>query len=300
MKIYQKENDLIIEDVCDFSISQILECGQCFHFKRLAEDDYVLVHREKLLHISQQNNRVIFHNTDMADYEKVWKDYFDIDRDYNCIKAAILKKDTKLKDAIDKMWGVRILNQDFFETLISFIISQNKQIPHIKQIVFALSERYGKPLGTVNGEVYYSFPDAAVLANVSEEEYRELKVGFRAPYIFDAVRRVREGCLTEQDLKQGQENVCRDKLKEIKGVGDKVANCVMLFSLGYRSSFPVDVWIKRIMEETYFEKEEKPDVIERFGKQLFGEYGGYAQQYLFYYGRESEKVRKSKKSKKNN
>ena len=132
-------SDYKLKNICDFDLAQTLECGQCFHFVKLDENDYVLTAKGRLLHVSQQADTVTFYDTEEDEYVNVWKDYFDMDRDYSEIKNKLLEKDDKLKDAIESMWGVRILNQDFFETLISFIISQNKQIPHIKKIVADIS-----------------------------------------------------------------------------------------------------------------------------------------------------------------
>ena len=214
------------------------------------------------------------------------KDYFDMDRDYSAIKKKLLEKDDKLKDAIESMWGVRILNQDFFETLISFIISQNKQIPHIKKIVSDISAKFGTYKGTYGGVDMYTFPSLDQLANASEEDFKELKTGFRAPYIMDAIRRNREGQFDKNELKSMDYESCIKELMTIKGVGEKVANCVSLFGLGKKEAFPVDVWIKRIMETMYFGGVDTPkDKIAAFAKEQFGELGGFAQQYLFYYGK---------------
>ena len=173
--------------------------------------------------------------------------------------------------------------------LISFIISQNKQIPHIKQLVKRISENYGEYIGEVNGEKYYSFPDADILGNITEQDFRAMKTGFRAPYLYDAAQKLSKGEITAEKLKGLSEKETRKKLLEIKGVGEKVANCVMLFSLGFRDAFPIDVWMKRIMETLYFNGMDTPkEKIQEFAKELYGEYGGYAQQYLFCYGRENK------------
>ena len=243
----------------------------------------------KLLHIKQNGNQLIFFNTEKPDVENIWIPYFDLERDYNEIKSFLLKKDSKLEEAIKEKWGIRILNQEFCETLISFIISQNKQIPHIKQLVRRISEEYGEYLGEVNGERYYSFPDVKTLGTITEEAFREMKTGFRAPYLYDAAQKLATGVISVETLKGLNENETRDELISIKGVGEKVANCVMLFSLGFREAFPVDVWIKRIMESVYFNGEDTPkDQIQLFAKEQYGEYGGYAQQYLFCFGRENK------------
>lgn len=287
-EIIEYNNDIILKNVKDFDIEQTLECGQCFHFIRIDKEskDYVLSAYGRLLHISQSGDTVTFHNTSIKDYKEVWEDYFDLKTDYSRIKNYLLKHDSTLKEAIDTMSGVRILNQEFFETLISFIISQNKQIPHIKKIVSDISAKYGTYLGEQSHVKVYAFPGADTLVNVSVDELKELKTGFRAPYIADAVAKVYDGSIDEKKLREASLDECEAMLTDIKGVGTKVANCTMLFGLGKREAFPVDVWIKRIMEYLYFNGEDtKKEKIAEFAKERFGEYGGYAQQYLFYYGK---------------
>ena len=279
-------SDYKLKNVCDFDLAQTLECGQCFHFVKLDENDYVLTAKGRVLHVSQQADTVTFYDTEEDEYVNVWKDYFDMDRDYSAVKKKLLENDNKLKDAIESMWGVRILNQDFFETLISFIISQNKQIPHIKKIVADISAKFGTYKGTYGGADMYTFPSLEQLVNASEEDFKELKTGFRAPYIMDAIRRNMAGQFDKNELKSMDYDSCIKELMTIKGVGEKVANCVSLFGLGKKEAFPVDVWIKRIMETMYFDGEDTPkDKIAAFAKEQFGDLGGFAQQYLFYYGK---------------
>lgn len=294
MKIIQKENQIILEETTDFHLGQTLECGQCFHFKKLGDNEYGISAFGRLLHAKQIADKVIFYNTTMDDYRQIWLEYFDLNRDYGQIKKALLSADDKLCDAIETMWGIRILQQDFFETLISFIISQNKQIPHIKQIVADISREYGTFLGEINGESFYSFPDCHTLKAVGEEELRRLKTGFRAPYICDAAGKVGDGILTEELLCSLNTAEVMGRLMEIKGVGEKVASCVMLFGLGIREEFPVDVWIKRIMEELYFHKDTPREEIRMKAMEMYGKYGGYAQQYLFYYGKVNQIGKKVK------
>lgn len=290
MEIRTDNGNVILEDVRDFNIEQILECGQCFHFERLGDMDYGLVAYGCLLHITQKGDRVILYDTTMDAYENIWRHYFDMDTDYGQIKEKLLRRDKKLKDAMEVKYGIRILNQEFFETLISFILSQNKKIPHIKQIVRNLSGKYGNYLGMIQGKKFYSFPDSNQLKGVCEEEFRECKAGFRAPYICDAVRKVVLGEVEAEYLRKASYKKAMENLMTIKGVGEKVANCVALFSLGKRGAFPVDVWVKRVMEDNYLHRETPVKDVEAYGKRRYGALGGYAQQYLFYYGKSYGKV----------
>lgn len=288
MNIYSEDKNLIIDEIKDFDIEDVLECGQCFHFNKIDEKEYVLSAYGRVLHVKQEGNtRITLFNTSMEDYENIWKSYFDLETDYSTIKSHILSVDERLLQAVEAKQGIRILRQEFFETLISFIISQNKQIPHIKQIVHTLSERYGNRVVLDNNFTGYTFPTVERLYEVSEEELRACKVGFRAPYIRNAVEKVYSGEITADILLGMTAYEARAKLMTIKGVGEKVANCVLLFGLGFTDAFPVDVWMKRIMEYMYFNQDTKKEVIENFAYEKFGKYAGYAQQYLFHYGREN-------------
>ena len=287
MNIYSESNNVIIEKIIDFDIEEVLECGQCFHFTKLDEKHYEILAFGKYLRIKQTEDMLILFDTTLDDFNQIWRTYFDLDKDYKTIKSKILNCDIRLEDAINAKPGVRILKQEFFETLISFIISQNKQIPHIKQIVHTISERFGNEIMLPDGRKVYSFPTVNQLDLISEEQLRECKVGFRAPYIRCAVEMVSSGEINEEELLSMSVNHAREKLMTIKGVGEKVANCVLLFGLGFTDTFPVDVWMKRIMEYMYFTKPQDKKIIEQFAMEKYGDLAGYAQQYLFFYGREN-------------
>lgn len=288
MRILSKDNNIILEDISDFNVEQTLECGQCFHFEKIGDNEYGVVYSNYLLHIKQQKDCIICYNIDEDTFRNVWIRYFDLERDYAEIKNELIKADKRLESAIRENYGVRILNQEFSETLMSFIISQNNQIPHIKKIVKDISLKYGTYLGRIGDKDFYSYPDVKIMENISVENYKECKTGFRAPYLRNAADKIiNEQDFNEITLKKLSYEEAKKKLVEIKGVGEKVANCVLLFSLGFRNAFPVDVWIKRIMEHMYFEKETDNNAIMAFAEEKFGKYGGYAQQYLFYYARQN-------------
>lgn len=284
MKIIENQNNIILKEVCDFSISQTLECGQCFHFYNIGEDEYIVIAFNRMLHIKQVSDEITFYNTCLKEYKEVWEHYFDLTNDYGAIKEYLTKRDATLIPAIEEKYGVHILNQEFSETLMSFIISQTKQIPQIKQVVRTISERFGKCVGEYEGTKYYAFPDIVDLKMITKEEFLECKAGFRAAYLVEAARFLTKE-MNEDYFKNYSYDESKKILTSIKGVGEKVANCVLLFSLGYRNAFPVDVWIKRTMEDMYFHKNTPKEIIQRFGEERFGEYGGYAQQYLFFFGK---------------
>ena len=284
-------DNYILENVNNFDINEVLTCGQCFNFTEIGSNEYIVTAMGSVLRIKQEGSSLVFYDTNEDEFNKKWNLYFDLERDYEIIKDGIVKADPRLEDIIEKHPGIRILNQEFFETLISFIISQNKQIPQIKQVVRNLSEMYGTPVPRSDMPGAHLFPTEEELKRATDEGIRSCKAGFRAPYILDAVDKVSTGAVVEQDLKEMPTDVARKTLMQIKGVGEKVANCVLLFGLGRRETFPVDVWMKRIMEHMYFHKDTPKEEIEAFAVNLFGENAGYAQQYLFMYAREAGVVR---------
>ena len=290
MDIVQKDNDIYLYNVEDFDLGQTLECGQCFRFNKIKDNEYIIVAYHIMQRVGQVQDTVIFYDCDIDTFNNVWYEYFDFGTNYKEIKEYLLQYDDKLKEAIEKKNGIRILKQEFFENLLSFIISQNKQIPHIMKIVDDIANKYGDKLGEYEGREYYSFPTVEQLKNATEEDFKALKTGFRAPYLMDAIKLVSDGSINVNNFTDLTTLEVEKELIKIKGVGTKVANCVLLFSLGRRDAFPVDVWIQRIMEELYYNGEKtKKEVIIDFAKEHFGEYGGYAQQYLFYYARDGKK-----------
>lgn len=303
MRIKADKTCIIIEEIEHFDLKQTLECGQCFRYESISDNEYIVVAKERMLHIKQEDNILFFYNSTMEEVQTIWLPYFDLNRDYGAIKNWLNDRDNLIGEAIEQKSGVRILNQDFFEMLITFIISQNKQIPHIMQIVERISERYGEYIGEWNGKRHYSFPTPEALSKATEQDFLDMKAGFRAKYLVDACRKVVNQELCEDELLQMDYEKALEKIQIVNGIGEKVGNCVLLFGLGRREAFPIDVWMIRIMERLYFDKPVKKEEMQSFAKEHFGEYGGYAQQYLFYYARDnhmkSEKESKSEKKRAN-
>lgn len=230
---------------------------------------------------------LIIDNTDLNDFYDIWFDYFDLGRDYKQIKEN-LSRDPILKEAIQYGQGIRILRQDTWETLVSFIISQNNRIPQIKKVIENLASSFGEPI-EYKGKIYYTFPKAEELVMFDVETIAKTKCGFRAKYILDAASKVFSGEIDLLKLFEYSTNDIRDILMNINGVGPKVADCVILYSIGRYDTFPTDVWIKRIVEYLYLKREGTPLEIQLFAIDKFGDLSGFAQQYLFYYGREMGK-----------
>ncbi len=287
MKYTEENGNILLKDYDSFVVSQTLECGQCFNFNKLGEEDYIVSAHKKALHIYQRGNDIVFENTSKHEFENIWMNYFDLNRDYDKIKKLLSEKDETLKAAVEYAPGIRIINQEFFPCLISFIISQNNRIPMIKKVVYNISEKYGSYICTINGENYYSFPEAEKLLEKTHEDFKECKAGFRGKYIVDAVNKFVNGGLSSRNFDELTTEQLRKELMDINGVGPKVADCVMLFSLKRSDAFPTDVWVKRVMSYFYFDQQDTPiKKIHEFANEKFGEYSGFAQQYLFNYARQ--------------
>lgn len=286
MKYTVRENDIILHEYESFLISQTLECGQCFRFTQIGEENYIIVAYGKILNIYCDGTDIVFKNTTEEEFNNIWYNYFDFGRNYNDIKKKISENDEILQKAVEYAPGIRILNQDRFECLISFIISQNNRIPMIKKVISNISKKYGRYIGSVDGEEYYAFPNPEELIKADEAGLMECKTGFRAKYIIDAVQKVIHGEINLNADDMDTETL-RKMLMTIKGVGPKVADCTMMFSFGRCETFPTDVWVKRIMSELYFNgREASVKEIHQKAEECFGDYAGYAQQYLFNYARQ--------------
>lgn len=292
MKYEQIGSTVVMTDFCDFDIEEILECGQCFRFEKIEDKHYNIIAMGKLLNIAQSENKVEFYPCTIEDFENIWFDYFDLHRDYSKIKEDISNDDI-MKKAVEYAQGIRILNQDPYECLLSFIISQNNNIPRIKGIIQRMSEKYGNEC---NGK--YLFPTLEELSVADTDALFELRMGFRAKYIYDALQKLNSKEVDLSVINSLSTDELLNMLLKIKGVGQKVADCTMLFSMNRREVFPTDVWVKRVMEQLYFNGEETDiKTIHAFAKNKWGNLSGYAQQYLFYYAR-SLKIGYEKKVKK--
>lgn len=266
----------MIVTIKDFSPEHTFDCGQCFRWERQADCSYIGVAGGKVVRIKAQGDTVTIDGCSREDYDSFWRIYLDADRDYSQIKKAVSINST-MENATIFGSGIRILRQDFFESLISFIISQRSSIPKIKSCVDKLCTLYGEEI-VFEGKTYYSFPTPWVLANVSEEDLRKIGVGYRAPYIQKAAQMVANGEISGEELLKLDTDSARSRLLKLYGVGDKVCDCVLLFSLGKYDLFPSDVWIKRVMAEEFETNDAKS-----LGENLFQNYSGFAQQYLFYW-----------------
>jgi len=267
--IIYKNSNVYIKNAENFDLAMTLDCGQAFRWKCDENGVWSGVVKGKALSIKKENNDIVLLNTSKEDFLNIWYDYFDLNRDY----GKIIKKiscDNTLKKASSFGEGIRILNQEPFEALCSFIISQNNNIPRIKGIIERLCAKYGEKIGEG-----YSFPTARVLSKLNVDDLSDIRMGFRAKYIIDASKKVASGEINLNSLIGIDTDTARQELMKIKGVGPKVADCTLLFSLKHFSAFPKDVWIKRALEELF------PQGVPECAK----EYGGIVQQYIFFYSR---------------
>ncbi len=288
-----KEQQYILKKPETFDLKDIFECGQCFRWNKEENGSYTGIWKENVVNIKKEGQDFVFtgicKNNNLE--EEIQK-YFDLDRDYEQIKKELSKKDEYMKTSIAYGKGIRILNQDLWETIISFIISANNNIPRIKGIIERLSKAYGDKIEW-NGKEYYTFPTPRELKDVTVEEYRKLGLGFRDIRLYETTKMILDGKVDLKKLEQNPNTMeVRDELLSLSGVGPKVADCILLFSdLKRLEVFPIDVWVRRVMNDLYIQNEDEAKVskkqIEKIAKNKFGNLAGLAQQYLFYWRREA-------------
>ncbi len=263
----------------DFDLKKIFECGQCFRWDLDTSGRYKGVAGGYPALLYTQKNVLIIESPNTS--YSFWYNYFDLALDYQKIRESIAIDDY-IRAASDYGTGIRILRQDKWETLCSFILSQCNNIPRIKQLIESLCRLLGDPV-EFNGETFYSFPSAEAIASVTMDELSSVRAGYRIPYIWNAAQAVAAGDIDLDALSLKDPDIALRELKTLSGVGNKVANCVILFGLHMLSAFPIDVWIKKVLNEHY----EKG-----FSASVFGPYAGIAQQYMFYYARSENNISK--------
>ena len=287
-----KEQEYILKNVKSFELKDIFDCGQCFRWNEEVDGSYTGVFNSNVINVRKIGNDVYFKGICEDDIQKEVEEYFDLNRNYENIKNELAKIDINMKNSIKYGTGIRILNQDLWETIISFIISANNNIPRIKGIIERLSKTYGKKI-VWNSKEYYTFPTPEELKNVTVEEYRKLGLGFRDIRLYETTRMVLNKEINLEKLyDEPNTSKVRNELLKLSGVGPKVADCILLFSdLSRFDVFPIDVWVRRVMNDLYIKEDDETKVskkkIESLAKEKFGSLSGIAQQYLFYWKREA-------------
>ncbi len=275
MTVREENGSVVVRGLVHFSVTQTFDCGQCFRFDINENSATGYAFGKKITFLQLSEDSVCITPCTLDEFNDIWAKYLCLDLDYAEIRSEMLsyrKDDEKLSLAMQTGNGIRILRQDKWETLCSFIISQNNNIPRIKKIISSLC----KAGAEISGGSEIEFPSPETLIKMGKDGLFALKTGFRASYLFDAASKVVNG---EIDLgavfEMDTENACAELCK-IKGVGPKVAACTLLFGFEKYDCFPIDVWVKRVMQEYYGGLVSGKD---------FGRFAGLAQQYLFYHRR---------------
>lgn len=292
-----QEQEYKLENIDSFELADIFECGQCFRWNKQEDGSYTGIFKRNVINVKKENchqgtSLVTIKGICDGNIKDVVEDYFDLNRNYEEIKEKLSKIDDNVKTSIEYGKGIRILNQDLWEMIISYIISANNNIPRIKGIIERLSRTYGDEIEW-NGEKYYTFPTPEQLKDVTVADYRKLGTGFRDNRLYETVHMILDKKVDLEQLQNEPDtNKVREQLLTLSGVGPKVADCILLFSTLKRFEvFPIDVWVRRVMNELYIKNEDETKVnkkqIEKLAHEKFGNLAGIAQQYLFYWKREA-------------
>ena len=288
-----KEQKLVLNKLDSFELKDIFECGQCFRWNKQEDGSYIGVISSGVLRVSKNKNDVIFEGLLEGDINSIVYHYFDLAVNYKEHKFILSTVDENMKKAINYGGGIRILNQDLWEMIISYIISANNNIPRIKGIIERISQKCGRKISW-KGNDYYLFPTEDELSKLSVQDLRALGTGFRDKRIYNTTQMILRREIDLKKLRKIQDlDELREELLKLDGVGNKVADCIMLFALHRFDSFPVDVWLRRVMNLLYIKAKDEKEVskkqIKEKADELFGNICGLAQQYLFYWARENVK-----------
>jgi hypothetical protein len=284
------EQEYILENCKSFEPEHIFECGQCFRWNKQKDGSYTGIFKQNVVNVKKADNKIIFRGICKENIKDECIKYFDLNTNYDNIKSKLSNVDNYLKTSIEYGEGIRILNQDLWETLISFIISANNNIPRIKGIIERISKSYGEKIVWDKAE-YYTFPTPQELSKASVEDLRNIGLGFRDVRVYETTKIINENPNKLKELEDEKDvNKLREELLKFPGVGPKVADCVMLFStLKKLEVFPIDVWVRRVMNELYIKNDDETKInkkeIEELAKTKYGNLAGIAQQYLFYWRR---------------
>ena len=292
-----REQTYKIAKIDSFNLKDIFECGQCFRWNLEPDNSYTGVIKDAVINVKEYENEIIFTGISNKNLEEQINEYFDLSQDYSKIKKELSKIDEYMEESIKFGEGIRILNQDLWECIISFIISANNNIPRIKKIIEAISKQYGTEVKW-REKVFYLFPTITQLSQASIQDLRNLGTGFRDKRIYNTTNLIKSKTVDLDKIKSlADSNLIKNELLKLDGVGPKVADCIMLFSLKRYDVFPVDVWVRRVMNDLYIHSENEENVskkdLQKLAKEKYKNLSGIAQQYLFYWRRE-DKIEKEK------
>lgn len=281
----------VLENQESFKMEDIFDCGQCFRWNKQEDGSYIGVIKDAVVKLEKNNNKIIFSGESDLNFEEVINYYFDLNTNYSEYKNILSNIDEYLSESINFGEGIRILRQDLWECIISFIISANNNIPRIKKIIERMSIAYGEKI-EFDGKEYYKFPTPESLSKASVQDLRDLGLGFRDKRIYNTTKMILEKQVDLEKIKQLENtDLMREELLKLDGVGPKVADCILLFSLKRLDVFPIDVWVRRVMNDLYIHNSNEEKVnkkeLQKLAREKFGDLSGLAQQYLFYWKRET-------------
>ena len=285
----QSEQKYTLQDQDSFELNHVFDCGQCFRRNQQPDWSYTWIFWKNILNIQKKIDSIIFSWIVDWDIQSIVNQYFDLNRDYNKIKTQLLKVDNYMKESIQYWHGIRLLNQDLRETIISFIISANNNIPRIKWIIERLSQKYWTEIEW-NWQQYFTFPTPQQLKDVSISDYRKLGLWFRDLRLYETTRMVLDWKIDLNSLYKKDTQTIKNELLSLSWIWPKVADCILLFSnLKRLEVFPIDVRVRRVMNELYIHNPDETKVnknqIQKLAREKFWDYAWLAQEYLFYRAR---------------
>lgn len=269
----------------NFDLKSTITCGQIFRYY-VKDNSYIIILKDRIIKLTEDNDYIIIESNNEDNLKEIIYDYFDLNRDYNLIEKEILKKDNKIKDALIFSRGLKMIHQDPFETLIAFVISQNNRVPSIANSLNLIAEKYGEKVNFENNE-YYLFPNINKLTKITIEDFRDCKVGFRDKYLYEIIQNINTNKLDLNKIYDMNSLDALNYLISFKGIGNKVASCILLFAYQKFDVYPIDTWVKKYMLDDYNITGEKN--IKEFTLNTYKEYSGLAIQYMFNYKRNFKK-----------
>lgn len=270
-----------------FKLDDTITCGQVFRFYKLEDNSFDIILKDRVINVYEKDNYLYVSSNNNDNLEEVTRCYFDLDNDYTKMCDYLVKKDKKLIPMIEYSKGLNMLRQDPFETVIAYIISANNGVPQITNALNLIAKNYGKKVNFNNKE-YYLFPQYSDLKDLTQEDFRNCKTGFRDKYLKAIIDKLNNNEIDLNEYFSMDTKSALEKLMENKGIGMKVASCILLFAYQKYDVFPIDTWVKKIMKEDYNIEGEKN--IREYANKTYGNYSGVAIQYLFNYSRNNKDI----------
>ena len=269
----------------NINLKDTITCGQIFRFTIEDDNSYTVILSDRVVNLKKDNNDLIISSNNYDNIEKVVREYLDLDRDYDLLNNNLLSIDPSLKEIIDECIGLKMIKQPSFECIISYIISQNNRVPQIAKALDNISNKYGEKI-LFNNKEYYLFPSIDKLKDVSIDDFRELKCGFRDKYLYEFIQKVMDKKIDLEYINQLNSDDALKYLMSVKGIGEKVASCILLFSYSRFDVFPIDTWVKKYMKDKY--NITNINDIRTFTKDKYKDTCGLMIQYMFHYKRNKE------------